>query len=91
MPFPADVLVLTALAEQDLFAALSLIDVNSALRHIILDDVVSLKLIIRFLKNNKKALVHGWVKVTGHDVIHLAHACTALQSRMDHERIYTRQ
>ena len=89
MPFPADVLVLTALAEQDLFAALSLIDVNSSLRHIILDDVVSVKLIIRFLRNNKKALVHGWVKVTGHDVIHLAHACTALQSRMDHETIYT--
>jgi hypothetical protein len=58
MPFPANRLVLESLIDIDFLACLALTDTCATLYHIILEQVVTLSNLCRFLRENQYALYH---------------------------------
>jgi hypothetical protein len=58
MPFPLNRVVLSVLADNDLFALLSLMDVSNSLHLFILDQVLTSSLLCRFMRENQYVLHH---------------------------------
>ena len=88
--FLHNTVVLRNLAELDILAALPLINASSSLCHFILDTIVSVPMVCRFLRENQYALLHDIhrTQFSRHDIILLARAITALQARHNHDELY---
>jgi hypothetical protein len=85
-----NMVVLRNLAELDILAALPLINASSSLCHFILDTIVSVPMVCRFLRENQYALLHDThhTQFSSHDIILLARAITALQGRHNNDELY---
>ena len=88
--FPTNVVVFQKLAELDFLATLSLTDVSSSLRQFILDEIVSVALLVRFLRENQCSFLNDihHRNFSNNDFTLLVRAFTALRRRMNDDDLY---
>jgi len=91
MPFPLNLVVLNALAEVDLLGTLMLTCTSASLRRFIFEQVVSISILFRFLREHQYILFHDTYDrlFSNQEVACLHRAFEELQRRHD-ESLYTK-